>query len=113
MNVKLFVEKREAYGDYMKNKFCGDTEMPSKVSENQEKRTKYNKFAAGFGGLLLLIGIALLVIKGMSVEYIDADGILHENFFLIPCGFFCIGCGLISFLTIGIREVIHRLTKHG
>ena len=55
------------------------------------------------------IGILLLVIKDMSVEYIDANGILHENFFLVPIGFMCIFCGLISFVSIGIRTIVIKI----
>ena len=58
---------------------------------------------------LLLIGIILLVVKGLSVEYINAEGVLHENFFLIPVGFFCIFCGLISFITVGVRTLIGKI----
>ncbi len=61
------------------------------------------------GAFLLLIGIILLVVKGLSVEYIDAEGVLHENFFLIPIGFFYIFCGLISFITVGVRTLIGKI----
>ena len=43
----------------------------------------------------------MIVIKGLSVEYIDAEGFLHENFFLLPIGFFCMFCGFISFVGAG------------
>ncbi|MFR2774593.1 MAG: DUF3955 domain-containing protein [Anaerostipes sp.] len=47
----------------------------------------------------------------MSVEYIDAQGVLHENFFLIPIGFLCVFSGLISFVTVGIGTIINKLKK--
>ncbi|MFR6163780.1 MAG: DUF3955 domain-containing protein [Mediterraneibacter gnavus] len=47
----------------------------------------------------------------MSVEYIDTQGILHENFFLLPVGFLCLFCGFITFLTIGIRNIFCRIKK--
>ncbi len=56
--------------------------------------------------VLLLMGILLLVIKGISVEYIDAQGFLHENFFLIPIGFMCLLVGgmlLLMCITNNIR----------
>ena len=70
---------------------------------------KFNMITSIIGGVLLCIGILLLVIKGMSVEYIDANGILHENFFLVPIGFMCIFCGLISFVSIGIRTIVIKI----
>ncbi len=78
---------------------------------SETKRAKYNMVTVVIGTLLLLLGIMLLVIKGLSVEYIDAEGFLHENFFLIPCGFFSIFCGCIAFLSAGIRTVVAKIKK--
>lgn len=85
--------------------------MTEKVIKDgsETRRAKYNMISSVVGGVLLLIGVMLLVIKGFSVEYIDAEGILHENFFLLPLGFLCIFCGLISFVTVGIRAIIKKL----
>ena len=60
---------------------------------SETRRARFNMITTLIGGSFLLIGVMLLVIKGMSVEYIDAEGILHENFFLIPTGFLCMFCG--------------------
>ena len=85
--------------------------MTEKVIKDgsETRRAKYNMISSVIGGILLFIGIMLLLIKGMSVEYIDAQEILHENFFLIPTGFLFIFCGLISFITVGLRTVIYKL----
>ena len=90
--------------DYMNN-------MTEKVIRDgsETRKARFNMITTVIGGSLLLIGVILLVIKGMSVEYIDADGILHENFFLVPTGFLCIFCGLISFVTVGIRTIVIRI----
>ena len=76
---------------------------------SETRRARFNMITTLIGGSFLLIGVMLLVIKGMSVEYIDAEGILHENFFLIPTGFLCMFCGLISFVTVGIRTIVIRI----
>ena len=85
--------------------------MTEKVIKDgsETRRAKFNMTTSIIGGGLLCIGILLLVVKGMSVEYIDANGILHENFFLVPTGFMCIFCGLISFVSIGIRTIISKI----
>ncbi len=75
---------------------------------SETKKARYNMISTLVGVGLLLLGILLIVIKGLSVEYVDAEGYLHENFFLLPIGFFCMFCGLISFSTIGIREIVYR-----
>lgn len=92
----------------------GDNQMNNMTEKvikdgSETRRAKYNMISSVVGGVLLLIGSMLLFIKGMSVEYIDAQGILHENFFLIPTGFLLIFCGFISFVTVGFRTVINKL----
>lgn len=59
------------------------------------------------GTVFVLAGILLLIAKGLSPEYIDGNGILHENFLLIPAGFFCIFCGIVSY----IAAVVKRLKR--
>lgn len=85
--------------------------MTEKVIKDgsETRRAKFNMITSIIGGVLLCTGILLLVIKGMSVEYIDTNGILHENFFLVPIGFMCIFCGLISFVSIGIRTIVIKI----
>lgn len=38
------------------------------------------------GTFLLCIGVMMIVIKGLSVEYIDAEGFLHVLWFSVFCG---------------------------
>ena len=55
--------------------------------------------------VLLLMGIGCLVIKSLSVEYIDAQGVLHENFFLLPIGFLFIFSSLMTFIGVGFNNL--------
>lgn len=51
--------------------------------------------------LLIFLGITFLLIKAMTKEYIDKEGILHEKFFLIPIGYLFIFSGIaLIFLII-------------
>ena len=70
---------------------------------NETKRAKINLISISIGGILLCIGIACIFLKAVSVEYIDAQGILHENFFLIPIGFLCLLSGFFTFVAVGIK----------
>ncbi len=79
---------------------------------NQTKRAKLNLATTLTGTILLLLGIVCLVIKALSVEYIDAQGILHENFFLLPIGFSLLFAGCIVFLVTGIRFLKERVHKN-
>ena len=54
----------------------GDNQMNNMTEKvikdgSETRRAKYNMISSVVGGVLLLIGIMLLFIKGMSVEYID------------------------------------------
>ena len=75
---------------------------------SETRKAKYNMVTSIIGGIFLLMGLLMLVIKGMSVEYVDAQGILHENFFLLPLGFLSIFCGWILFVSVGIRALIEK-----
>ncbi len=87
--------------------------MTQKIIEDgsETRRARFNMITTIVGAALLLLGIMLLVFKGLSVEYVDTEGILHENFFLVPCGFFSMFCGAIVFLTVGIRTIISKIRK--
>lgn len=44
---------------------------------------------------LFLAGIICLCLKAFSKSYIDATGVLHENFYLLPVGFALVSVGLL------------------
>lgn len=75
---------------------------------SKTKRSKYNRISILAGSMLILIGVLCLILKGMTVEYIDAQGILHENFFLIPIGIACLFSGILTFLIVGIQRFFFR-----
>lgn len=73
----------------------------------QERNTNYfDKEIFIKSGIFIAMGILLFVIKGLSIEYVDANGILHENFFLIPLGYLCILSGASYFLVSSIWKFI-------
>lgn len=75
---------------------------------NETRRAKLNMITSLIGALLMGLGFLLLVIKTLSVEYIDEQGILHENFFLLFFGFLFL---LSGFLTISISSAAFALKK--
>ncbi len=85
--------------------------MTEKVIKDgsETKRAHYNMVTVLVGAGFVLLGIILILIKAASVEYIDEAGILHENFFLLPLGFLSIFCGLIAFLTAGVKAIVHKI----
>ena len=73
---------------------------------SETRRAKINLIMAAIGALLLFLGAGCILIKAASVEYVDAAGILHENFFLLPIGFLFITCGLLTFVIVGIKKIV-------
>ncbi|MGX7264316.1 DUF3955 domain-containing protein [Enterococcus crotali] len=72
---------------------------------SKTRRAKLNLITTLVGAFLLIFGFACLFIKANSVEYVDASGILHENFYLLPIGFLFIFAGMIVFLVTGIKFI--------
>ena len=73
---------------------------------SETRRAKMNLASIRIGSVLLLFGVACILIKANSVEYIDANGFLHENFFLLPIGFLFIFSGIITFLVAGASNIV-------
>ena len=73
---------------------------------SETRRAKINLISLLIGAALLCIGALCILMKASSVEYIDAQGFLHENFFLLPIGFFFIFSGLVTFIVTGITSAI-------
>ena len=51
----------------------------------------------------MLVGVVCLMIKSMIFEYVDQNGILHENFFLIPTGLLFVFTGFIVIMATAIH----------
>ena len=75
---------------------------------SETRRAKLNLVSAIIGGALMLVGFVCLVIKGLSVEYVDEAGMLHENFFLIPIGLLFMFCGTMIIFATGIVLAVRR-----
>lgn len=89
-----------------------DTMTKKLIKDGSEVRlVKMNMITIIVASFLLLIGFGCLIVKGLSVEYIDSYGVLHENFFLLPIGFLFIFSGFITFLVIGFKRIMSIIKK--
>lgn len=80
------------------------------VKDGREgRRTQMHLTITIIGSFLMLLGFVCFAIKANSVEYIDAEGILHENFYLIPVGYLLVFTGVITTLLSGLA--LHRFRK--
>ena len=63
------------------------------------------------GTAVLLCGIFCLIAKALSPEYLDAQGYLHENFFLLPISFTLLLAAVLLFLGAGIHFLKSRFSR--
>jgi transcriptional regulator with XRE-family HTH domain len=93
----------------------GGTEMTDKLinDASETKRAKFNFWSALIGGGLMVIGFICFLIKANSVEYVDKQGFLHENFYLLPLGYLFLLSGLLVILVSGVSYLckLHKLRK--
>lgn len=75
---------------------------------SENKRAKFNMVSTIIGAVLMLMGFMCLFIKANSVEYVDKNGFLHENFYLLPVGFGFLFIGAFVILVTGIVFLIKR-----
>lgn len=91
----------------------GGTEMTNKLinDASETKRAKFNFWSALIGGSLMVIGFICFLIKANSVEYVDKQGFLHENFYLLPLGYLFLFSGLLVILVSGVSYLV-KLRKN-
>lgn len=63
------------------------------------------------GTAVLLCGVFCLIAKALSPEYLDAQGYLHENFFLLPISFALLLVAVLLFLGAGIHFLKNKSSR--
>lgn len=115
-DIEIIINIAKTYSYSLDNLILGENNMNNiakkLINDGSENKTiKMNLIGICIGAFLLLMGFSLIILKGMSVEYIDNYGILHENFFLLPMGFLFIFSGATTFLILGIRKIINIIVR--
>ena len=110
-DIQILIEISNVFSISLDQLILGGNKMNNMTEKlikdgNESHRAKLNLLATIIGALLLVIGFTCLIIKTLSVEYVDASGILHENFFLIPIGLLFMICGAIVIIGTGMRFFI-------
>ncbi len=111
-DIAMLILMSEEFHITLNQLILGGDNMTKKIinDSSESRRATMNLISSIIGGVLLLIGLMCLIIKGLSVEYVDASGILHENFFLLPIGFLFLFCGTIIIVGTGIRFLVLKRT---
>ncbi|HEM5319196.1 TPA: DUF3955 domain-containing protein [Streptococcus suis] len=107
-DLELLILMSSVFSISLDHLILGGTDMNNMteklVKDGREgRRTQMHLTITIIGSFLMLLGFVCFVIKANSVEYVDAKGILHENFYLIPIG-------LLFLLVGGMTSLISAIT---
>ncbi|HEL1762222.1 TPA: helix-turn-helix domain-containing protein [Streptococcus suis] len=110
-DLELLILMSSVFSISLDQLILGGTDMNNMteklVKDGREgRRTQMHLTITIIGSFLMLLGF---VFKANSVEYIDAEGILHENFYLIPVGYLLVFTGALATLLSGLA--LHRFRK--
>ena len=73
------------------------------VKDGQEgRRTQMHTVITIIGAILILLGFLCFIIKANSVEYVEVQGVSHENFYLLPVGYILVVTGAVASIVSGI-----------
>ncbi|HEM4050620.1 TPA: DUF3955 domain-containing protein [Streptococcus suis] len=112
-DLELLILMSSVFSISLDHLILGGTDMNNMteklVKDGREgRRTQMHLTITIIGSFLMLLGFVCFVIKANSVEYIDTEGILHENFYLIPVGYLLLAAGSIISLISGIILLRNR-----
>lgn len=115
-DIEMLIQMSTVFNVSLEQLILGGTKMNNMTEKlikdgNESRRAKMNLVSTIIGGILMLLGFVCFIIKALSVEYVDAEGILHENFFLIPAGYLLFICGAIIILGTGIRFLLIKRSQ--
>ena len=113
-DLELLILMSSVFSISLDHLILGGTDMNNMteklVKDGREgRRTQMHLTITIIGSFLMLLGFVCFVIKANSVEYIDTEGILHENFYLIPVGYLLVFTGAIARRLSGVA--VHRFGK--
>ncbi|MGI5888979.1 MAG: helix-turn-helix domain-containing protein [Oscillospiraceae bacterium] len=116
-DIEVLIEISRVYAVSLDELILGGKEdmnnMTEKLIDDGKETTRMKSAAkiALIGAILMVIGLLCFVLKGMTVEYIDEQGILHENFFFVPIGWAFIFAGLITVIVGAVKAISYSRKK--
>ena len=57
------------------------------------------------GNIFIILGIIFFLISNASVSYIDSNGFLHENFFLVPLAYLLLFVEIVIIIARVINSI--------
>lgn len=115
-DIEMLIQMSDVFQISLDHLILGGNHMNNMTEKlirdgNETRRAKMNLVSSLIGGILMLLGFTCFVIKTFSVEYVDASGMLHENFFLIPVGGLLLFCGAVIIIATIMRHIFSKRNK--
>lgn len=112
-DLEMLIEISDAFHVSLDQLILGDDDMNKMTKKlirdtDENRKAKFNLISVIIGFCLMAMGALCVFIKANSVEYVDKQGFLHENFFLIPLAWLFLFAGLIVIIT---GEIIYLKNK--
>ncbi|HEM3667866.1 TPA: DUF3955 domain-containing protein [Streptococcus suis] len=113
-DLELLILMSSVFSISLDQLILGGTDMNNMteklVKDGREgRRTQMHLTITIIGSFLMVLGFACFLIEANSVEYVDSNGILHENFYLLPVGYLLVFTGALATLLSGLA--LHRFRK--
>lgn len=112
-DLEMLIEISRVFHISLDQLILGDNDMNKMTQKlikdtDENRKAKYNMITALVGGFLMALGFIFFFIEANSVEYVDKQGILHENFYLIPVGYLFLFAGIIVLIAGGIAYLRNK-----
>lgn len=87
--------------------------MAEKTQKNNTEahRRKTNLIGGMVGAWFLFCGVLCLIIKAVTGSYVDASGMLHEYFFLVPMAYVFFVIGIVALIIAGVQNIVRKRDK--
>ena len=110
-DIEMLIQMTSVFGISLDQLILGGKNMTQKLinDTSETRRARMNMVTTVTGGVLMLLGLFCFVIKGLSVEYVDETGLLHENFFLLGIGWLFLLTGV---LVIAVTMTTYLIKKY-
>jgi transcriptional regulator with XRE-family HTH domain len=109
-DLEMLIQMSRVFGISLDQLIIGGDNMTQKLIQDtsETRRAKMNMISTVVGSVMILLGFFCFLIKGMSVEYVDETGLLHENFFLIGFGWLFLLTGAVIIASTFITYLVKK-----
>ena len=119
-DIEVVIAMSQTFGVSLDELILGGEDMASKTGEKDEMADKlisdgsegrWMRMSLAIsiaGAALIVVAVVLAVVADNSVSYVDASGMLHEDFWLVPVSYACVAAGMLVLLANFVAQLRRR-----